>query len=278
VGGGGSFGVGLNTFRHSGNLGDIVYSLPAVKALGGGIFYVDHHTGYQEKPPLGRDTGLMMTELLQTQDYIRRASLYEGQPVDYDLDRFRSKAVPVHLFNLWKHQADELAGVFFGGPVKDFRRLLIPRLEVDLPQYHWESVGLPGRANLTAPWITGIPPKPLAEIVVCRTARYPGTLAWRCLRDYARRAVFVGLEEEWAAFCREYCDLRFYRAESLLDFARVIAGARLYVGNQSFGLALAEAMLIPRVAELWETSPNRLADTKAHRALTQDLIEQYLRR
>ena len=58
------------SFRHSGKLGDIIYSLPAVRALGGGIFYVDAATAYFEKPALGRETAQMMVDLLETQNYI----------------------------------------------------------------------------------------------------------------------------------------------------------------------------------------------------------------
>ena len=32
----------IKTFKHSGNLGDIVYSLPTIIALGGGILYLNN--------------------------------------------------------------------------------------------------------------------------------------------------------------------------------------------------------------------------------------------
>jgi hypothetical protein len=65
----------MNSFRHSGKLGDIIYSLPAVKALGGGSYFVDHRTEYLQKPPLGEQAAKMMTDLLLTQDYVRHAAL-----------------------------------------------------------------------------------------------------------------------------------------------------------------------------------------------------------
>ena len=60
----------MNTFRHSGKLGDIVYSLPAVRALGGGLMYLDYRTAYFEKPPLGKESASMMIDLLRTQPAI----------------------------------------------------------------------------------------------------------------------------------------------------------------------------------------------------------------
>lgn len=34
------------TFKHSGDLGDIIFALPAVRALGGGILYLDPDGGF----------------------------------------------------------------------------------------------------------------------------------------------------------------------------------------------------------------------------------------
>jgi hypothetical protein len=50
----------MNSFRHSGKLGDIIYSLPAVRALDGGSYFIDHRTEYFRKPPLGEQTARMM--------------------------------------------------------------------------------------------------------------------------------------------------------------------------------------------------------------------------
>lgn len=264
------------TFRHSGKLGDIIYSLPTVKALGGGTFYVDYRTEYLGKPPLGKETALMTVKLLETQDYIEKASLYEEEPISYNLDEFRNKAVPIHFFNLIKNESDEISGALFGPLVKEIRKQIFPTSEVDLPQLIWESAGLAGEVDLSSPWITGIPQKRIADIVVSKTIRYPGKLDWPRLKEYASRSIFVGLEEEWRAFCKAYFEIEFYRAEDLLDLAEVIAGAKLFVGNQSFALALADAMLIPRVAQLWEPSPNRISPVNSHRALTQDIIRTYV--
>jgi hypothetical protein len=266
----------VNTFRHSGKLGDIVYGLPTVRALGGGCLYLDYRTQYFEKPPLGKESALMIIELLETQPYIQRAALYEGTPVTYDLDLFRNKAVAIHAFNCIKSETDTIAGTLFGGFIKDLRQQLIPKLEVDLPQLHWEALGRTGKVDLATPWITGIQPKPVAEIVVSRTGRHPGNLNWPLLRDYSERTVFIGLESEWRQYCSDCFEIAFYQVKDLLEFAQVVAGAKLFVGNQSFGLALADAMLIPRVAQLWEASPNRMPPTNGHRVLTRNIVDTYI--
>jgi hypothetical protein len=266
----------MNTFRHSGKLGDIIYCLPAMRDMGGGALYIDHRASHFEKPPLGETAALMIIELLRAQSYVQKAELYQGQAIAYDFDRFRDKATRIHALNCIRSQADDLAGALFGPAVKDLRRCMIPVLPVDLPQLHWECVGLPGRADVSRPWITGIHPKPLADIVVCKTARHPGSFDWQALKPYRDRCVFLGFESEWKEFRDDCFPVEFHRVASLLEFAQILAGAKLFVGNQSFGLALADAMLIPRAAQLWDASPNSMPPVNAHRTLSAEIVDFYI--
>lgn len=265
----------MRSFRHSGKLGDIIYSLPAVRALGGGSYFVDHRTEYFQKPPLGEASAEMMTQLLRTQSYIHDAALYDGRLVTCDLDRFRDKAGGIHVFNFLRAQGNRFAGLLFGNAVEQMRENIIPKIEVDLPQCHWDCVSLPGKANLE-PWLSGISPKHIGDIVVCKTDRYPGQLDWRMLAPFARKTVFVGLELEHFAFCESRFPVEFYKATDFVDLAQVIAAAKLFVANQGFGLALAEAMSVPRVVEVFDESPNRILSTNAHDSLTREIIEMHV--
>jgi hypothetical protein len=268
-------GLTMNSFRHSGKLGDIIYSLPAVKSLGGGSYFVDHRTEYLRKPPLGKQAAKMMTDLLLTQHYIQHAALYDGQPVTCDLDRFREIAVGVHFFNGVRAQTNRITGMLFGGLAEQTRAQLIPKIEIDLPQCHWECAALPGKANVE-PWLSGINKKRVADIVICKTNRHPGKLEWNVLRPFAQKAVFIGFETEHVAFSCSHFLVEFYKATDLVDLAEVIAGAKLFVGNQCFGLALADAMSLPRVVEVWDESPNRMSAMNAHCVLTRDIVERYV--
>jgi hypothetical protein len=265
----------MHSFRHSGKLGDIIYSLPAVRALGGGSYLVDHRTEYFQKPPLGEAAAGMMTQLLRTQGYIQDAALYDGRPVTCDLDRFREKAVGIHAFNTLRAQTNHFTGLLFGSAAEQVRANIIPRIDVDLPQYHWECVALPGQANLD-PWLSDISPKHIGDIIVCRTGRRPGKLDWQALAPFAQRIVFVGFEMEHLDFCRSQFSVQFYKATDFIDLAQVIAAAKLFVGNQCFGLALADAMSVPRVVEVWDESPNRMLSANAHDTLTREVIERYV--
>jgi hypothetical protein len=265
----------MHSFRHSGKLGDIIYSLPAVKALGGGSYFVDHRTEYLQKPPLGEQAAKMMADLLLTQDYVRHAALYDGRPVTCDLDRFREKAVGIHVFNAVRAQTNRITGLLFGSLAEQTRNLLIPKIAVDLPQCHWECATLPGKAKLD-PWLSGIGRKHVADIVICKTERHPGKLDWNILQRFADRAIFVGLENEHFAFSRSHFAIEFYKATDFVDLAQVISGAKLFVGNQCFALALADAMSVPRAVEVWFESPNRMSGINAHYVLTRDVVERYV--
>ena len=39
----------MKTFKHSGDMGDIVFSIPTVRALGGGVLYLDPDGGQESR-------------------------------------------------------------------------------------------------------------------------------------------------------------------------------------------------------------------------------------
>ncbi len=109
----------VKRFRHSGRIGDVIYSLPAVRALGGGELYL------KPEPRLGftsADT-LALIPLVGAQDYIVRIKTWVDEPVDFDLDVFR--AGDRYLSNL----ADAHLGAF-GLAVQERNRawLSVPKL------------------------------------------------------------------------------------------------------------------------------------------------------
>lgn len=68
----------LDSFMHSGAHGDIVYSLLAIKACGGGALYLRKERQFATLAPL-----------LAVQSYVREALLYDGRPYDHHLDDYR---------------------------------------------------------------------------------------------------------------------------------------------------------------------------------------------
>jgi GT2 family glycosyltransferase/tetratricopeptide (TPR) repeat protein len=69
-------------------------------------------------------------------------------------------------------------------------------------------------------------------------------------------AVFVGTPAEHKEFVREFGIVPYQPTADLLELARVIAGAALFVGNQSCPYAIAEALKVPALQETREVDPN----------------------
>lgn len=230
----------VRTFRHSGNLGDIIFSLPAIIALGGGRLYLSNNTPGVETRPFSDAMLDQMIELLKTQSYLKDVRRYDGERIDYDLDEFRK------IFSCHDHIA------------------------------RWHLKAFNVNFDLTKPWLENIEPIRSREIVVNNTFRDRDVpLDWKVLEGLEDRTIFVGLEHEYKAF-REVIglDVPWRPTATLLELARVIKGARLFIGNQSFGFALAEAMKVPRILEIHHHCPSCLPlSGNARTILTEKILK-----
>jgi hypothetical protein len=214
------------TFLHGGCRGDIIYSLPAVIALGGGHYVLD---GWHDMHPI-----------LDQQPYIRGVSQYTRQHIDYD---FRPYA------HDWQVKRRHLA------------------------QTHWSVLGGVKPLDLSQPWLD-VPPVPTTEIVVQVSPRWPGVMSLEILHDYRDRAAFIGLPEEYDAL---NIPMECIPPSDIMTFAGRIRAAKLFVGNQSFGFSLAEAMKIPRIVtpnHEWRNCKPQSAN--GHATISHELIDHYL--
>lgn len=73
----------VNSFFHSGATGDIVFSLPTVRAMGGGNFYI---------PNFDKQRSESIKKLIEVQPYINEVFVMDGHAPGYDLNRFRDYA------------------------------------------------------------------------------------------------------------------------------------------------------------------------------------------
>ncbi|WP_276483574.1 hypothetical protein [Paraflavitalea pollutisoli] len=86
----------MKTFRHGGKLGDLIYALPTIRELGGGILYIPERT-----PDGVTNMYSNMKRLLELQPYIKEVREYPsglaykelapGIHIDYDLDMARDQ-------------------------------------------------------------------------------------------------------------------------------------------------------------------------------------------
>jgi hypothetical protein len=218
-----------------GSFGDSLYSLNAVKILGGGNMYVklngiDEHVrnlfgreneGYHKGRYTQKDWE-MLAPLLRAQDYLDKVEIYNGEKIDVSFDDHWK----YHLIKGWQGNQTECYALTQGMNIHD--RELKKKL-------------------LLEPWLTPVDPIkiPGKPVVINRTNRYLYGCDGRRWHEWVNQglgdyAVFTGTEEEHAAFEQEFnVKIEHRKVEDLLELARIIQGADQFMGNQSVALCIA---------------------------------------
>ena len=166
--------------------------------------------------------------LLELQNYVHSVELWSGQKTDYN-------------FN-------------------DSRRFIHANAHMNIALAHLTQFGIPPEV-LNAQWLTVDEPwtHPTKTVVVSRSARYHNFYSWWEVRhaEICKKSIFVGLPKEHEYF--EYtfrCEIEYKPTPTILDLARVIAGAELFMGNQSLAMAIAIGLGIPFRQETYKHSAN----------------------
>lgn len=207
----------MRWFSHSGDLGDIIYSLPTIRACGGGTLFLFDQPG---KTSHGMTEAKVqrLRPLLEMQPYID-AVIWDPNCEDHNLNGFRD------------HMGPNGHGV-----------------NTDA---HLSTHGLDWTHRIE-PWIIVDRPEHVADVIIHRSFRYRNnTFAWgNAVDKYRGRIAFVGFPEEHADFCNHFGYVPFYCAKDFLELARVIAGSQWFIGNASSPIAVAHAMKHPTVTEV----------------------------
>ena len=235
------------SYKHSGTFGDLIYSLSVVKKMGGGTLLVALENiercvaqyGYRpdEVDPMHRgrftfDDYQLLKPLLRRQTYINDVGTWTpGTPEpDIDLDRFR--------------------GVLFRG------------FEGNYVEAYHRTFGLPfTQEGYDETWLEA-DAKKIAPVVINRTSRYrcpQGTGTWQNLLEQAnisQNGVFVGTQDEHEDFVRSTgFSVQYYAVQDFKELADVIAGADLFMGNQSAAYAIAMGLGKSSVLETIKIKP-----------------------
>lgn len=215
------------TVSHAGDVGDIIYATSLIRAIAsklGDVVELVLHPGAGTRVVMTQATADSLGMLLSTQPYIGHVR-YSESPEGRALDGWRqwySGGASINLAALH----------FFG------------------TEYHpsWSLL----------PWLTVPADVGAGPIVFARSPRYHNAMfPWRRVAEaYGADAVFVGLPEEHEAFCRDVAPVAYRRTENLLELAKVIAAAPLFVGNQSAPYAIAEALKLDTIQETWPADAN----------------------
>jgi len=172
----------------------------------------------------------MLAVLLMEQEYIEGVEIVQGTEAvkaDVDLDRFRKHLV---------------------------------RTET-LAKNHLDAFGLPAEEQDKA-WLKVEPDTRFAENVIfnrsarCRNDDFPWKKLWEKFRD---RILFIGLEEEFNDFASAFDivgRIKRHRVNDFLEMAQIIAGCKLFVGNQSFPYAIAEGLKHNAILSVYPSVPN----------------------
>jgi len=226
-------------FHHSGDAGDIIYSLAATKAMGGGVMYIspDCRYPYPRVPNMSRGMGNANVDplipLLRQQDYVWDCRFTQSMPHSTDVD-----------FNAFR----------------DFYRVHRPENFFSLFRLHLLACGVDYPED--QPWLTMdsetiIPDRP---IIVNRTARFHNDkFRWASLiAQHGHRMAFVGLRDEYDAFCKlqPAINVPWFQTSNFLELGRVINGSKVFIGNQSSPMAIALGLCKNVIQECWIPNMN----------------------
>jgi hypothetical protein len=212
------------TFFSSGDLGDIVASLPAVKALGGG----DYRIGFKidgQRESLRGDRFESIKPLLESQHYINSVAWTDDfRGVTHDFSGFRAR------YQLHRSLADQQA----------------------------EFVGV--KIDATKPWLH-VTPSYHNRTVIARSSRYHNPIfPWRRIMDSVTDCLFAGLVQEHREFEAYFGQIDYQPTKNLLELAQVIAGAKQVISNQTCQWWIAAGLGVPTIQESYLADLNSVIE------------------
>ncbi len=221
-------------FKHSGNAGDIIYAIPAMLGLADGKnihlhLNVNQFASYGKKPhPLGntmldKKMAEQLQPLLISHPSIKTCDIYTDQPIDFDLDLIRKYPFLLNRGNIARW-------------------------------YFWVFAV---NYDLSKAWLQ-IPNDSLLQdtILVARSQRYnaPG-IDYSFLQHYPKLS-FIGVPAEFEAMKKMVPHIQYLPVTDFYVMAKYIASCKLFIGNQSFPFAVAEALKVNRLLEIYFQTPN----------------------
>jgi len=233
----------MMTFKHAGDRGDLIASHPVVKAMTAGqptgaLFYIE--AAPYTRVMLTPDKWNGIDILLKKQKYIADVQPWPFQKmVSVNLNDFRAKMRRAQNAGFGKDQS--------------------------LIDWHLDAHGI-SRDAKNEVWLES-ELNPVAEVVINRTGpnRNPmhqyhnSAFPWhRVWQKYGKKAVFIGGKDEHEAFCGACGEVPYYPTADLYEATKVIAGCKLFIGNQSCPHMIAEGLKKNIVLEVWPGGPNCL--------------------
>ena len=228
----------MNTYRHAGDIGDVLFSLPVIRYFGGGVLFIE--AARYTRQLLTPDKWCGLDVLLKQQPYITDVLPWHGERVTVCLNDFRAR----------------MQSTLRRGEGK----------QRHLADWMMEAHGVPLSEKDKA-WLS-VEPNAVAPVVINRSGpgrqphhvyhnpQFPWHRVWK---KYHQHAVFIGHPEEHAVFTATCGEVPYHPTADLYEAARVIAGASLFIGNQSACHAIAEGLKRNILLEVWPSGANTLS-------------------
>ena len=246
----------LKSCIHSGNAGDIIYSLPTVRGLGAEHFIMNASDipGFGARF-LNEKTALSLIPLLLRQSYIKRVSvvfMHNPFPPYFKTENGTLVVTPLPLeymdgyltdidfildkFRLTDTNHNHLVSCYAGpfginvGPAEKWLSAEDGAKETEAPAF---DTGFKYR------------------IILALTPRYRSQNKdfWKsALEGLSGEILAVGVQED--AECVSGIADKFMTCAHFLELANIINGAELFIGNPSMAYSIAEGLKVPRVVEI----------------------------
>lgn len=197
-----------------GEIGDAIYAMPALRAIGNVNVFVADRPWYR---PKWVERAQSLKELFLQQPYISSFNEHSGEHIDYDLTTYRD------------------SGGKYGETITS-----------KIARYARVS-------HSTDKWLDVVPSKATeGKVVISRGARWHGFyFPWKdVVKAIGSDAVFIGTKQEHLDFCKAFGSVEPLECKTMLEVAQAIAGCSLFIGNQSSPFACAEGLKKDSVLEV----------------------------
>lgn len=242
------------TIKHSGHMGDIIYSLPAIKRLSEVygrkvevLVFVDRTWEFfsaEDRPKTGLidEDGLsLIKDVLSSTSYISDVRKWKGEFVNYDFDMVKHRGqeigMPHSNISRWYMYLFPEASTDLSKPTLDL-------LDVDAEYYHRHER------------VCTIPDHDY--ILVNRTSRWLNPYINYVFLHKYEHVYFVGSKSEYEHFMLNVPSAKYIEVDNGLHLASLIGHSKVFIGNQSLCYAVAEQLKTTRILEACSNATNVL--------------------
>ena len=165
----------------------------------------------------------MLYPLLESQRYIDKIEIFNNQDIDINFDLIRE--LPINLLFDNARYGFHIAGV-----------------QVDLSKKFLE---VEDHLNLKN------------KITILRSLRYQNPFINYGFLEKFENLYYLGTLDEYNHLKKELKNLEFYECKNFLEMASIIKSSKVFIGNSSLGIDIADGLKTPRLLEASPYFPAR---------------------